>query len=184
MRGGFTQDVYDMFSTNVRYIIDTAYFILMKHFPKNLCEEILEAVGKPSNSSIKVDSSEFRNRILRAYSYRCAICNFNSMLENSFVGLESAHIQWRQAGGPDTEDNGLALCSLHHQLFDKGVFTLSKDLRMILSQRAHGTYGFEENLLRYHGNKINEPIEKSFTANVTYILWHQKHVFKGPERSI
>ena len=36
----------------------------------------------------------------------------------------------RQAGGPDHESNGLALSSLHHKLFDMGVFTVLADLRI------------------------------------------------------
>jgi putative restriction endonuclease len=41
------------------------------------------------------------------------------------LGLEAAHIKWFQAGGPDIEANGLAMCSLHHKLFDLGVFTIA-----------------------------------------------------------
>ena len=54
------------------------------------------------------------------------------------VALEAAHIKWRQAGGPDLEVNGLALCSLHHKLFDRGAFTLSNQLVILVSDDAHG----------------------------------------------
>jgi HNH endonuclease len=40
------------------------------------------------------------------------------------VGIEAAHVQWFNFGGPDSLDNGLALCSLHHKLFDVGVHNL------------------------------------------------------------
>ena len=63
------------------------------------------------------------------------------------VALEAAHIKWRQAGGPDLEVNGLALCSLHHKLFDRGAFTLSNDLEILVSDDAHGTAGFQEWLM-------------------------------------
>lgn len=59
----------------------------------------------------------FRNKILRAYKYSCAVCGFNVRLGNNLVGIEAAHIKWHQAGGPDREDNGIALCSMHHKLF-------------------------------------------------------------------
>lgn len=40
---------------------------------------------------------------------------FNVRLGHQLVGVDAAHIQWHQAGGPDTEENGIALCSLHHK---------------------------------------------------------------------
>ena len=60
------------------------------------------------------------------------------------VALEAAHIKWHQAGGPDEESNGLALCTMHHKLFDRGVFTLSDKMKVIVSEIANGTKGFQE----------------------------------------
>lgn len=37
------------------------------------------------------------------------------------MGLEAAHVQWHSQNGSDDVSNGLALCSLHHTLFDLGV---------------------------------------------------------------
>jgi putative restriction endonuclease len=36
----------------------------------------------------------------------------------------------------DELDNGLALCSLHHKLFDRGVFGLDDDLTVVVSLRG------------------------------------------------
>ena len=75
----------------------------------------------------------FRANVLRAYEYRCAVCGFDVRLGPSPVALEAAHIKWHQAGGPDLEVNGLALCVLHQRLFDRGAFTLSKQLQIMVS---------------------------------------------------
>lgn len=40
------------------------------------------------------------------------------------------------SGGPDSEANGVALCALHHKLFDRGAFTLSKDMKIQVSEKA------------------------------------------------
>ena len=137
-----------------------------------------------SLSHIRKRDSKFRDKILRAYGYSCAVCGFNVRLAHTLVGVEAAHIKWHQAGGPDVEENGIALCSLHHKLFDRGVFTINNDRRMIVSQDANGTNGFDEWLMRYHGNEIINPIETSYYPNDTFINWHVKEVFKGPERYI
>ena len=40
--------------------------------------------------------------------------------------------------GPDEEQIGLALCSLHHKAFDLGAFTIQPDHVMLVSELAHG----------------------------------------------
>ncbi|WP_102027756.1 phosphorothioated DNA-binding restriction endonuclease [Salirhabdus sp. Marseille-P4669] len=183
--GGFTIEVFNLLKQNLKYIPEIAQIILEQHFPSTFHDDILEAVGLDFNHSIKNKrDSKFRDKVLRAYGYSCAICGFNVRLAHKLVGIEAAHIKWHQAGGPDIEGNGLALCSLHHKLFDRGVFTINNDRRMIVSQDAHGTHGFEEWLMRYHGEVIREPIEHLYQPSESYIHWHVKEVFKGPERYI
>ena len=44
------------------------------------------------------------------------------------VGIEAAHIRWHSQQGPDEITNALALCALHHTLFDLNYFPLKKSL--------------------------------------------------------
>lgn len=87
-------------------------------------EDILQAIGfdleDERQSEKRNRSPNFRENVLRAYEYRCAVCGFDVRMGHYPVGLEAAHIKWHQAGGPDIEVNGLALCALHHKLFDRG----------------------------------------------------------------
>lgn len=98
------------------------------------------------------------------------------------VALEAAHIKWHQAGGPDVEVNGLALCSLHHKLFDRGAFTLSNDLEILVSDGAYGSVGFQEWLMRFHGQKLNFPQRQTYYPSENYTRWHVKEVFQGEYR--
>jgi predicted restriction endonuclease len=52
----------------------------------------------------------------------------------------AAHIRWHLAHGPDVECNWLALCVLHHKLFDLGAFTLSQDGMLVVSELANGSW--------------------------------------------
>ncbi|MFC4559741.1 phosphorothioated DNA-binding restriction endonuclease [Virgibacillus kekensis] len=183
--GGFTEEVFDHLKANQQLFQEIAHLILDKHFPETIHEDIIESVGLDFNFYRKRKRNPyFRERILRAYGYSCAICGFNVRLAHTLVGVEAAHIKWHQAGGPDEEENGLALCSLHHKLFDRGVFTISKDRRMIVSQDAHGTQGFKEMLLSFHGQMVRKPIETVYTPHNSYLDWHVREVFKGPERYV
>ncbi|GAA1332524.1 hypothetical protein GCM10009660_07110 [Catellatospora bangladeshensis] len=70
-----------------------------------------------------------------SWDRQCAFCGFDGQLGAATVGVEAAHIRWFAFDGPDTPDNGLALCSLHHKLFDHGALGLAQDLRITVSAK-------------------------------------------------
>ncbi len=87
--------------------------------------------------------------MLRVYGYRCAVCGFDFRLDNVPLALDAAHIRWHQANGPSIISNGIALCALHHKLFDRGAFSLSDNLRIDVSARVNGSAGLVEYLTRF-----------------------------------
>lgn len=179
--GGFNQDIYQLLNENHGLVQELTHIILDQHFPETIHEDILDAVGLDFTLFTKKKRDpKFREKILRAYGYSCAVCGFNVRLAHTLVGVEAAHIKWHQAGGPDDEENGIALCSLHHKLFDRGVFTLTQERKLIVSQDAHGTHGFNEWLMNFQGKNIREPIQSYYYPNQSFIDWHVKEVFRGP----
>jgi len=118
--GGFPEPLVHVLRASPHLIAEAAQRLLERHFPETLHPDILAAVGLEigrQSSSRKARDPRFRERILVAYQYACAVCDLDIRIGNTTVGLEAAHIQWHQAGGPDIEPNGLALCTLHHKLF-------------------------------------------------------------------
>ena len=87
-----------------------------------------------------------------------------------------------QAGGPDREGNGLALCVLHPKTFDLGAFTLSPEGVLLVSDQAHGNAGFEEALLRHHGRRARPPQRPEHNPGAAFLDWHGREVFKGAAR--
>ena len=66
----------------------------------------------------------FRNRVLGAYGYRCAMCGIQLRL------LDAAHIL--PAAHPDSTDgtdNGVAVCALHHRAYDRTLVTFDARFR-------------------------------------------------------
>lgn len=144
IQGGFTAEIYKQLKNDHSLLLKVANSILIAHFPWSYHDDILEAVGlNPETEaySKRKRNPDFRELILRAYRYRCAVCGFDVKLGREPVALEAAHIKWHQAGGPDEEPNGLALCTLHHKLFDRGAFTLSEMMVIKVSEYAHGGKG-------------------------------------------
>jgi putative restriction endonuclease len=119
--------------------------------------------------------------VLRAYEYRCAVCGFDVRLGSVSIALDAAHIRWHQAGGPDVESNGLALCVLHHKTFDIGAFTVTDGV-LLVSDQANGTAGFQESLLAYHGKPIRAAQRTDWEPVEEYLEWHGREVFKGAAR--
>ena len=88
----------------------------------------------------------------------------------------AAHIKWFSAGGPDDTNNGLALCSLHHTLFDRGALTVLDDFSILASKLLHGDFG-ERGVDHLEGTRINMPDSESDYPELTYLHWHRKQVF-------
>jgi len=184
-KGGFPKPVYKLLRSNPDLVSELAHRILDAHFPASLHDEILTAVGLDPSPSRTVRPSrdpEFRERVLRTYEYRCAVCGYDLQLDSQPVGLEAAHVKWHQAGGPDTEENGLALCVLHHKLLDRGAWRLTDDYRLLASEQAHGSTGLKTWLLDYHDQPLTRPARPSYRVNPDFISWHVREVFRGPER--
>ena len=172
---------------NPRLIDIIVRYILNENFPDSIHSDVLNAVNiklETTTTSHKGGEPDFRSRILTAYEHRCAVCGYNLHLDNSDLCIEAAHIKWRMAGGPNTEENGVALCALHHRMFDRGAFTISENLRILISQRVYGTKGISEWLLRYHDQYMLKPQSKMFFPGSEYLVWHRNKVFREPARKM
>lgn len=180
--GTFPEEVKSVLQKDKGRIKEIAEIILNSHFPETMHEDILSAVGLTFESGKRIRDPQFRDRILRAYGYQCCICGFNVRLGSSLVAVEAAHIKWHQYKGPDTEENGIALCSMHHKLFDRGVFTIDQELKVLVSEDAYGNNGFDEWLMRFHGREIAAPIRPRYKPHDDFISWHVREVFKGSGR--
>ena len=80
---------------------------------------------------VRLHQRSFRERVLRAYRSRCAVCRLRH-----HELLDAAHIVPDSEAGAPRVPNGLALCKLHHAAFDKlfvgvrpdGVIEVRRDI--------------------------------------------------------
>ena len=187
IQGKFSNEVEQQLQANPDLLKSIAELILEQNFPETLHQDILDAVGLNITGNpigvkqIRKRDPMFRESILKAYEYQCAVCGFSVRLKNKILALEAAHIKWHQAGGPDEEVNGLALCATHHKLFDLGAFTVSPELQMLVSDEVNGQ-GADLWLIQHHGKSIKPPQKKAFYPNPDFTAWHVNEVFKGGYR--
>lgn len=76
----------------------------------------------------RLHQQTFRERVLRAYREHCAVCH----LKHAEL-LDAAHII--PDADPDGEprvSNGISLCKLHHAAFDRNLYGIQPDFRIIV----------------------------------------------------
>lgn len=203
VQGGFPPAVHEALRTVPGLLEAVAARVLETSFPATLHADITAAVGLsldvrpvlpmaadvaspgwPEAQRRRRDPG-FRERVLRAYEYRCCVCGFDLRIGLVAAGLEAAHIQWHHTGGPDIEPNGLALCALHHKLFDLGAFTVEPaEHRVVFSQHAIAGDRGQQGELRHHGQRLLAPQQPEMRPAPAFLAWNVKNVFKAPGRGV
>lgn len=182
VRGGLEERLDRAVRADPELLRELARFLLDAHFPERTYhEDIASAVGLELGPAPRRRDPRFRDRVLVAYGYSCAVCGFDLRLKNAPLAVEAAHIKWHQAGGPSVAPNGLALCTMHHKLFDRGAMAVSEDRRIVVSSLVNGSTGFEEYLGPFDGRPLREPRSPEQIPLEEYVQWHVREVFKpGP----
>jgi len=190
VRGGFTEAIYTTLKSDPELIGIVAQRIVDAHFPDSIRGDVLDAVGlvqlesmgTPKDPQRRRDPA-FRAKVLLAYQYRCAVCGHDLRMGQQSIGLEAAHIKWFQANGPDEVPNGIAMCSLHHKVFDLGAFKiLPETYQMVFSQHLNGSEGTSQRMLACHESAMILPQAKEYMPHPNHLDWHSRQVFKNPAR--
>ena len=199
VQGGFAPELDQALRQDPALRAQLAHQLLDAHFPDTLHGDILAALGLDLSIPADTTSGEaihassitarrdpkFRERVLRAYEHRCCVCGFDLRIGQTTAGLEAAHIKWFQAKGPDIESNGLALCALHHKIFDLGAFTILPDTySLVFSQHVVASEASRHMLLGFHGAGLIMPQSKDYYPSPEFLHWHEKEVFKKPGREL
>jgi putative restriction endonuclease len=116
--------------------------------------------------------------VLQAWDRQCAFCGYDGQLAMASIGVEAAHVRWFAFDGPDTLDNGLALCVLHHKLFDAGVLGFDPALRVLVSGAFSARTTAGHAVYQLHGRKLS-PRPGTIVPAAGYVTWHARQVFKG-----
>ena len=183
MGGGFPPKLYADLKARPEAVRELARELLSAHFPESLHESIASSVGLDLEASLRGLHRDpaFRSGVVAAWNHTCAFCGFSLQLDHADIALDAAHIRWCQFGGPDTLNNGIACCSIHHQAFDRGAFSISDDHRILISSRLYG-HGGMDSILALNRQPLREPNRKGAAPRVNFLSWHRTQVFRGDAR--
>lgn len=192
--GRLAPDFESALRTDPAFLVLAAHLLLDANFPESLHADICARVGldlqaveaqaaRQRASSLRRRDPAFRNLVLMAYEYRCAMCGYDGRLGTDAVGLDAAHVRWWAFDGPDTVDNSLCLCSMHHKLLDRGVVGIDAGNTVAVSARFVGRGRAAEVLvLDILGRPLHEPQRGHDPPAPAHVEWHHDQVFSGPAR--
>lgn len=192
---GFTNEVASYLKAHPIFASEIVDFLLSEHFPESVQVDLVARLGLDREAHTPVLKSQskkrdpaFRNNVLRAYDYRCAVTGFQAMLGGASFGCEAAHVRWHAYDGPDIVSNGIALEPTLHKLFDAGAWTLDDERRILVSKDFTGSDTALARLRDHHGQKLASPIPGEPLLEVNFIMWHREPelggVFRQPALQI
>src|SRR5690606_5949090 len=83
LQGKFPEEIVFKLKENPLLLREVVSFILYQNFPETIHQDILDAVGldisiESNKSQLKNKKRDplFRDSILKAYEYQCAVCGF------------------------------------------------------------------------------------------------------------
>lgn len=187
--GSFAEDIERALTRSPQHVYMAARSIVTGQFPATIAPDVLAAVGFDPELDAGVGgwaipqaerrrSAQWRQQVIMAWDRACAFCGFDGSFAGMPVGIEAAHVRWFNFGGPDELDNGLALCSLHHKLLDRGVLGLGDPDTIVVSQSFAAVSEPGKRVYDLHGTRLR-PRPGTRVPSLEHVAWHQSEVFKG-----
>jgi putative restriction endonuclease len=195
IEGCFTSDIEDELHTDPGAVARVARRVVEQQFPMTLAPDVLTAVGLdpgavlieqsavPDQKMKRKRDPNWRRAIIEAWDRSCAFCGYDGAIGGAPAGLEAAHIRWFNFGGPDELDNGLALCSLHHKLLDRGALGMSDPETIRVSAAFSASSDAARTVYELHG-KVLRPRPGTRLPGENHIAWHASEVFKGASLAV
>jgi len=138
-------------------------------------KETVETIARYGRTEVnyRLGQGGFRVLVTDAYQRRCAITG-----ESTLPVLDAAHIKPYTTAGPHALENGLLLRSDMHTLFDKGLLTVTPDLRLEVSSQIKEQYSNGKLYYSYHGSELRSlPVDPRDRPGSEFLEWHNENVF-------
>ncbi|WP_190272140.1 HNH endonuclease [Sideroxydans lithotrophicus] len=127
----------------------------------------------------RIKQSFFRRAVLSSYRGRCCM----SGLSEPRLLVASHIVPWsKDKANRLNPSNGLCLSAIHDRAFDKGLITISDDMRVVVSAelKRNKEAFVVEVLLPLEGKAIELP--ERFAPQTEFIAWHRNELFIDSRR--
>ena len=177
---------------------DKARRVLIETEPYFLPEERVALYSmlklKPSAPEIREDEASYKTSVqtgrdarfrievvLIAYRHTCALTGYRMTTLGMESIVDAAHIhEFRDSRNNDPR-NGIALSKNAHWQFDRGLWSLNDDYKVIVNKEKFVEEGVPgQRLADFEGRRIFLPSEPKYWPERDYLGWHRKrHAFSG-----
>lgn len=135
-------------------------------------------IDKERETKIRIGQDFFRKAVVSSYESQCCITGINEpqLLIASHIKPWAASDELKERTNPR---NGLCLNALHDRAFDKGLLTITKDYRILLSNKLAQSKMDESTklwLLSYNRKSIILP--SRFLPSKEFIEYHNDVIFQ------
>ena len=156
---------------------DTADAEFYESEDKTVEIESYEAGGKRAWVEVRTKQSFFRRAVISSYKARCCM----SGLDVPLLLIASHIVPWKvDRFNRLNPRNGLCLSALHDRAFDKGLITVTTDLRIKVSKvlkNSEPEKFLTSSLVSLDGKDLLLP--EKFFPDPEFLAYHVKSIFKG-----
>ena len=146
---------------------------LLKKKPKVLYPEPGEDTHKE-----RVRDQGFRKAVVTAYDHRCAICGVRMRTPDGHTAVDGAHIIPWSVSHNDFPQNGVSLCKLCHWTFDEGLLGISREYKILISNKLNSFNNLAVHLAAFESRDIVPPRDRYLWPSQESIIFHLKKIFR------
>lgn len=132
--------------------------------------------GTTTSTVTKVARSiVFRTVVLAEYDETCSVCGEALKTPSGLTEVDAAHIVPRSLFGTDDARNGFALCKRHHWAFDKGLFGVGADRKVVVPPTV-ASISHNASLVGVRGRAIREASNPTLRVHPDAFQWHRENL--------
>ncbi len=114
----------------------------------------------------------FPSVVREPYGYACAVCGADATDNRGSYVVQAAHIIPFNVSHSDNPRNGIVLCGNHHTGFDRGWYSITDDMRVIVSPGLKQEVEYVQS-----GREVRIPALTKYSPAPEAIYWHRKKWF-------
>jgi putative restriction endonuclease len=115
--------------------------------------------------------------VVVAYKYTCALTGYRMTTLDMETIVDAAHIHEFRDSRSNDPRNGIALSKNAHWQFDRGLWSMNDDYRVLVSREKFIEDGLAgQRLADFEGRRIFLPSDPKYWPEPTYLDWHRKQL--------
>ncbi len=126
-------------------------------------------------TKLKARDTAFRKKLIQTYGPTCLASGELMEAPSGIFNIDAAHIVPVKAGGTDDIRNGLLLSKDIHWAFDKGLFSITNNYSIVLSEFARVSEHAEA-IKRVAGVEMQFG-DAALRPHENALAWHRKNIF-------